>query len=128
MITSLKSILEHGKKDLDSYQTLFYDLEQYNEDTVRPSTKEELDKYEKMSEPEAGPRPRTQFFKKDNKFKNLINEEFSHLREITDEQKRNLKFREQEELGIALKRRAIAIHHAKFSNLTLIIEVIYENF
>ncbi|RIB30543.1 hypothetical protein C2G38_2152537 [Gigaspora rosea] len=99
--------------DLDSCQTLFHDLEQYDEDAVRPPTKEELDKYEKMSEPEAGPEPRTQFFRKDNKFKNLINEEFSRLGEITDEQKRDLEFREQEELGTALKRRAIAVHRAK---------------
>jgi len=45
----------------------------------------------------------------------LINEEFSRLGEITDEEKRDLEFREQEELGTALKRRAIAVHRAKVS-------------
>ncbi|CAG8637824.1 30060_t:CDS:2 [Gigaspora margarita] len=100
-------------KEAKSCQTFFYDLEQYNKDAVRPPTKEKLDKYKKMSKPEAGPKPKTQFFRKDNKTKNLINEKFSHLGEITDEQKRELKFREQEELGIALKRRAIAVHCAK---------------
>ncbi|CAG8602081.1 8508_t:CDS:2, partial [Racocetra fulgida] len=99
--------------DLDSCQTLFHDLEQYDEDTIRPFTKEKLDKYEKISEPEASPGPRMQFFRKDNKSKNLINEEFSHLEEITDKQKRDLEFREQEELGTALKRRAIVVHCAK---------------
>jgi hypothetical protein len=43
----------------------------------------------------------------------LINKEFECLEEITDEQERDLEFREQEELGTALKRRAIAVHHAK---------------
>ncbi|CAG8767968.1 36388_t:CDS:2, partial [Gigaspora margarita] len=87
--------------NLDSCQTLFHDLEQYDKDAVRPSTKEKLNKYEKMLEPEASPEPRTQFIKKDNKSKNLINEEF------------NLEFREQEELGTVLKSRAIVVHHAK---------------
>ncbi|CAG8749434.1 11825_t:CDS:2, partial [Racocetra persica] len=96
-------------------QTLFHDLEQYNEDVVRLLTKEKLDKYKKISEPKAGPGPRMQFFRKDNKSKNLINEEFSCLEEITDKQKRDLEFREQEELSIALKRRAIAVYHAKVS-------------
>jgi hypothetical protein len=32
---------------------------------------------------------------------------------ITDEQERDLEFREQEELGTALKRRAIAVHRVK---------------
>ncbi|CAG8815017.1 12748_t:CDS:2, partial [Gigaspora margarita] len=39
--------------DLDSCQTLFHNLEQYDEDAVRLPTKEKLDKYEKISEPEA---------------------------------------------------------------------------
>jgi hypothetical protein len=43
----------------------------------------------------------------------LINKEFERLGEITDEQERDLEFREQEELGMALKRRAIAVHRAK---------------
>ncbi|CAG8489380.1 2982_t:CDS:1, partial [Racocetra fulgida] len=60
-----------------------------------------------MSEPEAGPRSRTQFFRKDNKSKNLINKEFSYLEEITNKQKIDLKFRKQKELDTALKRRAI---------------------
>ncbi|CAG8516861.1 13943_t:CDS:1 [Racocetra persica] len=99
--------------DLDSCQTLFHDLKQYDEDAVRPPTKEKLDKYKKISELKASPEPRTQFFRKDNKSKNLINEEFSCFEEITDKQKRDLEFREQEELDIALKRRAIAVYHAK---------------
>jgi hypothetical protein len=65
-------------------------------------------------DPEASPEPKTQTHKKDNKSKNLINKEFSRLGEITDE-KRDLEFREQEELGMALKRRAIAVYRAKVS-------------
>ncbi|CAB4385979.1 unnamed protein product [Rhizophagus irregularis] len=41
------------------------------------------------------------------------NEEFRRLGEITDEQKRDLEFREQDDLGTAVKRRAIAVHRAK---------------
>ncbi|CAG8834885.1 20149_t:CDS:1, partial [Racocetra persica] len=74
--------------NLDSCQILFYDLEQYDEDAVRPSTKEELDKNEKISEPETSPGSRIQFFRKNNKSKNLINKEFSRLEEITDKQKK----------------------------------------
>ncbi|KAF0359088.1 hypothetical protein F8M41_014371 [Gigaspora margarita] len=111
MLASLKSTLEHGKK----LSILFHDLEQYNKDAVRPPTKEKLDKYEKMSEPKDSPGPRTQFFKKDNKSKNLIHKEFSRLEEITNKQKRDLEFREQEELGTALKKRVIAVHYAKVS-------------
>jgi hypothetical protein len=48
---------------------LCHDLEQYEEDAVRPSTKEELEKYEKMSKPEGGPGPKTQSFRKGNKSK-----------------------------------------------------------
>ena len=42
----------------------------------------------------------------------MINKEFERLGEITDEQERDLEFKEQE-LGTALKRRAIAVHRAK---------------
>ena len=98
--------------DLNSCQLLFHDLKQYDEDAVRLPTKEELEKYKKMSELKAGPEPRTQAHRND-KSKNLINKEFKCLGEITDEQERDLEFKEQEELGTALKRRAIAVHCAK---------------
>ncbi|CAG8679848.1 3530_t:CDS:2 [Gigaspora rosea] len=70
-------------------------------------TLKELEKYEKILNSEGGPGPKTQSFRKGSKSKNLINKEFEHLGE------RNLEFREQEELGTALKRRAIAVHRAK---------------
>ncbi|CAB4375949.1 unnamed protein product [Rhizophagus irregularis] len=100
-------------ENLDDCLTLCHDLEQYDEDAVRPLTKEELEKYEKMSEPKAGSGPRTQVHRNDNKSMNLINKEFERLGEITDEQERDLEFREQKELGTPLKRRAIAVHRAK---------------
>ncbi|CAG8790703.1 35936_t:CDS:2, partial [Racocetra persica] len=55
-----------------------------------------------------------QDYVKDGMKEKANNEEFRHLRKIPEEeQERNLEFREQEELSTALKRRAIAIHHAK---------------
>ncbi|GBB98604.1 hypothetical protein RclHR1_32790001 [Rhizophagus clarus] len=47
--------------------------------------------------------------------KNLINKEFEHLGEIKGQEKseKDLEFRKQKELGAVIKRRAIAIHHAK---------------
>ena len=98
--------------DLDGCKTLFHDLELNDPEAVRLPTLKELEKYEKISEPKAGPGPRTQAHRND-KSKNLINKEFERLGEITDEQERDLEFREQEELGTALKRRAIAVHRAK---------------
>ncbi|GBC04243.1 hypothetical protein RclHR1_05580028 [Rhizophagus clarus] len=95
--------------DLDSCKTLFHDLEQYDPEAVRSLTKEELE-----DSPEASPGPRTQAHRND-KSKNLINKEFERLGEITNEQERDLEFREQEKLGTALKRRAIAVHRAKVS-------------
>ncbi len=68
-------------------QTLCHDLKQYDEEASRPPTKEEYEKYQMK--------------------------EFRHLGEITNEQEKDLEFREQEELGMALRRRAIAVHHAK---------------
>ncbi|CAG8845070.1 29526_t:CDS:1, partial [Racocetra persica] len=71
-------------KNLDDCMTLCHDLEQYDPEVVRPSTKEELEKRK--------------------------------LEEIKKRQKRlekDLEFREQEELGMAVKRRAIAVHRAK---------------
>src|SRR3954465_15137472 len=93
----------HLTDNLDNCLTLFYDLEQYDEEAVRPPIKEKLEKYEKISEPKTGPEPRTQSFRKGNKPKNLINKEFECLGKITDKQERNLEFRKQEELGMALK-------------------------
>ncbi|CAB5214196.1 unnamed protein product [Rhizophagus irregularis] len=98
--------------DLDGCKTLFHDLELNDPEAVRLPTLKELEKYEKISEPKAGLGPRTQAHRND-KSKNLINKEFERLGEITDEQERDLEFREQEELGTALKRRAIAVHRAK---------------
>ncbi|PKK60229.1 hypothetical protein RhiirC2_793631 [Rhizophagus irregularis] len=98
--------------DLDGCLTLFHDLELNDPEAVRLPTLKELEKYKKISEPKAGPGPRTQAHRND-KSKNLINKEFERLGEITDEQERDLEFREQEELGTALKRRAIAVHRAK---------------
>ncbi|CAG8658433.1 36354_t:CDS:2, partial [Racocetra persica] len=97
-------------ENLDDCLTLYHDLKQYDLEAVRLSTKEKLE-----NRPEAGPGPRTQVFRNDNKSKNLINKEFERLDEIKKYKrlKKNLEFREQEELGIALKRRAIAIHRAK---------------
>jgi hypothetical protein len=80
--------------NIDGCLTLFHDLELNDPEAVRLLTLKELEKYEKKS-------------------KNLINKEFERLGEITDEQERDLEFREQEELGTALKRRAIAVHRAK---------------
>ncbi|UZO01512.1 uncharacterized protein OCT59_012610 [Rhizophagus irregularis] len=98
--------------DLDGCLTLFHDLELNDPEAVRLPTLKELEKYKKISEPKAGPKLRTQAHRND-KSKNLINKEFECLGEITDEQERDLEFREQEELGTALKRRAIAVHRAK---------------
>ena len=66
--------------------------------------------FEKVQiDPKADPGPASQA----NREK-ANNEEFRHLREITEEQQeRNLEFREQEELGMVLRKRAIAVHHAK---------------
>jgi hypothetical protein len=100
-------------ENLNDCLTFCHNLEQYDEDAVKPPTKEELEKYEKMLEPEGDPKPKTQSFKKDNKSKNLINKEFECLEEITDEQERDLEFRKQEELSTALKRRAIVVYCAK---------------
>ncbi|CAG8829027.1 6436_t:CDS:1, partial [Dentiscutata erythropus] len=77
---------------------------------VRLPTKEELE-----DRPEAGPEPRTQAFRNDNKYKNLINKEFRRLGEINKGQERlenDLEFREQE-IGTVVKRRAIAVYHTK---------------
>ncbi|RGB24276.1 hypothetical protein C1646_676485 [Rhizophagus diaphanus] len=100
--------------DLDRCLMLFHDLELNDPEAVRLLTLKELEKYKKISEPKASPGSRTQAHRND-KSKNLINKEFEHLEEITDEQERDLEFREQEELGMALKRRAIAVHCAKVS-------------
>ena len=98
---------------LDGCMTLCHDLDQYDPDAVCPPTLKELEKYKKILDSEGGSGPKTQSFRKGNKSKNLINKEFERLGEITNKQERDLEFREQEELGMALKRRAIAVHRAK---------------
>ncbi|CAG8778457.1 18130_t:CDS:1, partial [Dentiscutata erythropus] len=64
---------------------------------------------------ETDSRSKTQTLRKDNKSKNLINKEFEYLEKIKEHKrsKKNLKFRKQEKLETAVKRRAIAIHYAK---------------
>ncbi|POG72196.1 hypothetical protein GLOIN_2v1774047 [Rhizophagus irregularis DAOM 181602=DAOM 197198] len=98
--------------DLDGCKTLFHDLEQYDPEAVRLPTLKELKKYEKILESEGGPGPKTQSFREGN---NLINKEFERLGEIKGPKRseKDLEFREQEELGTAVKRRAIAVHRAK---------------
>ena len=98
-------------KNLYDCKILYHDLMQYDLFALPPSftklealSKDEEDKHD----PEAGPGPVTQA----NREK-ANNEEFRRLGEITDEQERDLEFRKQKELGMAFKRRAIAVHHAK---------------
>ncbi|CAB4397782.1 unnamed protein product [Rhizophagus irregularis] len=59
--------------------------------------------------------PKIQSFRKGNKSKNLINKEFERLEEIKEHERseKDLEFREQEELGIVVKRRAIAVYRTK---------------
>ncbi|CAG8730885.1 6976_t:CDS:1, partial [Racocetra fulgida] len=97
-------------EDLNQCMLLCHDLEQYDPEAVRPPTKEELE-----DRPEAGPESRTQTLRKGNKSKNLINKEFERLGEIKrhEKSKKDLEFREQEELETAVKKRAIAVHRAK---------------
>ena len=94
--------------DLDDCKTLFHDFELNNPEAVRLPTLKEL-------ESEGDPEPKTQSFRKSNKSKNLINKEFERLGEIKgyERSEKDLEFREQEELGTAVKRRAIAVHRAK---------------
>ncbi|CAB4396741.1 unnamed protein product [Rhizophagus irregularis] len=90
---------------------LCHELEQLDPESARPPTKEELEEYEKRKiNPEGNKSSSSEVL---HRGKNMINKEFECLGEITDEQERDLEFREQEELGTALKRRAIAIHRAK---------------
>ncbi len=116
----LKRWKELGLGDIDKPENLHecnllcHNFEQYDPEATRPPTKGEYERIlaeeaeEKDShDPEAGPGPATQ----DNREK--ANNEFRHLREITDEQEKDLEFREQEELGMVLRKRAIAVHHAK---------------
>jgi hypothetical protein len=98
-------------EDLNQCMLLCHELEQLDPESVRPPTKEELEEYEKREiNPEGNKSSSSGAF---HRGKNLINKEFERLGEITDEQERDLEFREQEELGTALKRRAIAVHRAK---------------
>ena len=86
-------------ENLHQCHTLCHDLELYDPDAVRPLTLKELES------------------KGDPEHKNLINKEFERLREIKGYERleKDLEFREQEELGIAVKRKAIAVHRAKVS-------------
>ncbi|GES88081.1 hypothetical protein GLOIN_2v1778520 [Rhizophagus clarus] len=79
---------------------------------VEPIEANDLDELEKY---EGSPGPKTQSFREGNKSKNLINKEFERLGEIKGykNSEKDLEFREQEELGTAVKRRAVAVHHAK---------------
>ncbi|GES72575.1 hypothetical protein GLOIN_2v1477922 [Rhizophagus clarus] len=95
--------------DLDGCKTLFHELKLNDPEEVRLPTLKELEKYE------GSPGPKTQSFREGNKSKNLINKEFERLGEIKGykNSEKNLEFREQKELGTAVKRRAVAVHHAK---------------
>ncbi|CAG8530494.1 8341_t:CDS:2 [Scutellospora calospora] len=97
--------------DLDSCKTLFYDLEQYNSNAVCPLTLKELEEYEKKEIKNN----KSSYSEASHQSKNLINKEFEYLGEIKEYEKseKDLEFREQEELETTVKRRAIAIHHAK---------------
>ncbi|EXX67764.1 uncharacterized protein OCT59_022871 [Rhizophagus irregularis] len=83
-------------ENLHECQTLCHDLEQHDPEAVRLPTLKELE-----SEGDTGP-------------KNLINKEFKRLEEIKGHKKseKDLEFKEQEELGTAVKRRVIVVHHA----------------
>jgi hypothetical protein len=85
-------------QNLKECQRLHHDLLQADDEA-----------FEKVQiDSEAGPGPASQA----NREK-ANNEKFRRLGGITDEQERDLEFREQEELGTAVKRRAIAVHRAK---------------
>ncbi|CAB4396482.1 unnamed protein product [Rhizophagus irregularis] len=111
-------------ENLRECELIHHDLLQYDPGANRPPTREEIeeDRLEEFCrwaireiDPVAGSGPRTQAFRKGNKSKNLMNEEFEHLGEIKKGQERpkeDLVFREQE-LGLAVKRRAVAIYNAK---------------
>ncbi|CAB5191014.1 hypothetical protein RhiirA5_427723 [Rhizophagus irregularis] len=83
-------------ENLHECQTLCHDLEQHDSEAVHLPTLKELE-----SEGDTGP-------------KNLINKEFKRLKEIKGHKKseKDLEFKEQEELGTAVKRRVIVVHHA----------------
>ncbi|CAG8689243.1 9061_t:CDS:2, partial [Racocetra fulgida] len=83
-------------EDLNQCMLLCHDLEQYDPEAVRPPTKEEL---------ENSPGSRTQAIRKSNKSKREI-------KEGQEKPEKDLEFREQE-IGTAVKRRAIAVHRAK---------------
>ncbi|PKC67242.1 hypothetical protein RhiirA1_393855 [Rhizophagus irregularis] len=104
-------------ENLNDCKLLCHDLDQYDPKAHRLSTKKELEEDEKWfgqepqvpeADPEAGPGPVTQMHRE-----KANNEKFRRLGEITDEQERDLEFREQDDLGTAVKRRAIAVHRAK---------------
>ncbi|CAG8756357.1 281_t:CDS:2, partial [Racocetra fulgida] len=97
--------------DLDGCKTLFHDLEQYDPNAVRPPTLKELEEYEKREIKNN----KSSYSEASHQSKNLINKEFERLGEIKEHEKseKDLEFREQEELGTAVKRRAIAVHRAK---------------
>ncbi|CAG8557185.1 8024_t:CDS:2, partial [Scutellospora calospora] len=97
--------------DLDTYKTLFHNLEQYDPNAVHLLTLKELEEYKKREIKNN----KSSYSEASYQSKNLINKEFERLEEIKEHKKseKDLEFREQEELGTAVKRRAIAIHRAK---------------
>ncbi|RGB26882.1 hypothetical protein C1646_674443 [Rhizophagus diaphanus] len=106
-------------ENLRECELIHHDLLQYDPEANRPPTREEIEEDELEEFPEtdpmAGPGPRTQAFRKENKSKNLMNEEFVRLGEIKEGQERpkeDLVFRKQE-LGLAVKRRAVVVYNAK---------------
>ncbi|PKY46152.1 hypothetical protein RhiirA4_460959, partial [Rhizophagus irregularis] len=108
MHANLESKLKHEEQDCKN--TLFHDLELNDLEAIRLPILKEL-------ESEGGPGSKTQSFRKDNNSKNLINKEFECLEEIKGHERseKDLKFRKQEELETAVKRRTIAVHRAKVS-------------
>ncbi|CAG8486893.1 1094_t:CDS:2, partial [Racocetra fulgida] len=83
-------------EDLNQCMLLCHDLEQYDPEAVRSLTKEKL---------ENSPGSRTQAIKKSNKSKREI-------KKGQEKPEKDLEFREQE-IDMAVKRRAIAVHCAK---------------
>ncbi|PKC61024.1 hypothetical protein RhiirA1_467157 [Rhizophagus irregularis] len=83
------SVELYEANDLDGCKTLFHDLELNDPEAVYPSILKEL-------ESESSFELKTQSFRKGNKFKNLINEEFERLGEIKEHKRseKDLEFRE----------------------------------
>ncbi|GES99938.1 hypothetical protein GLOIN_2v1774047 [Rhizophagus clarus] len=102
-----ESELRHGGVRL---QKRWKELDLDNE-LLEVNDLDELEEYEKKEIKNN----KSSYFKASHQSKNLINKEFEHLGEIKGQEKseKDLEFRKQKELGAVIKRRAIAIHHAK---------------